>query len=388
MSGNFSIINSENKRNHRWYAIGLVLLIFLPMFISYALFRYKPSFFYFRAWEYFPEVVYPNPKKLPVWKGFEKGDMSRPYFFRYQDEKYTYVSTDKDGFRSVPFSSDDYKVFVYGDSHCWGSRLSDSETFAWRLAEKLKQPVFNGGGRTILTKLLARPDLNKAKIVINVIDAFHVRVADMFPRELTIGEYVPPNKEVIPVAIKRFYPLSILVQTLSRICYDLLTKNNLGTYMIGSNYLVPFSHGSLHQEYVADNPLYADDFLTQVEGITRYSQRLRERGYTYVLVLVPRRDLIYGHSADDFSKEYFPGLIRELERKGVYAVDLQNVFLAHRREEPFFRTDTHWNAKGTEIAAARVTEYLQEKGIIRSSEMVSKRTSLKINPTQLSYGVQ
>jgi len=388
MSGNFSIINSENKRNHRWYAIGLVLLIFLPMIISYALFRYKPSFFYFRAWEYFPEVVYPNPKKLPVWKGYEKGDMSRPYFFRYQDEKYTYVSTDNDGFRRVPFSSDDYKVLVYGDSHCWGSRLSDSETFAWRLAEKLKQPVFNGGGRTILTNLLARPDLNKARIIINVIDAFHVRVVDMFPQDLTIGEYVPRNREVIPIAIKRFNPLSILVQTLRRICHDLLIKNNLGTYMIGSNYIVPFSQGSLHQEYVANNPLYADDFLTQVEGIARYSQGLRERGYTYVLVLVPRRDLIYGHPADDFSKEYFPEIIRELERKGVYAVDLQDVFLAHRHEEPFFRTDTHWNAKGTEIAVAHVAEYLTQKGIIRTSGITAEKTAQRINPVQSLYGVQ
>jgi hypothetical protein len=69
-------------------------------------------------------------------------------------------------------------------------------------------------------------------------------------------------------------------------------------------------------------------------------------------------------------------------------VDLQDDFLANKNLGLYFRTDTHWNARGTEIAADRVADYLQKKGIIRSSEMASKRTSLKINPVQSSYGVQ
>lgn len=100
-------------------------------------------------------------------------------------------------------------------------------------------------------------------------------------------------------------------------------------------------------------------------------------GYTYVLVLVPRRDLIYGHPVDDFSEEYFPKMIRQLEQEGVYAVDLQSTFLAHKREEPFFRTDTHWNARGTEIAAGYVADYLNKKGIMKKLELDARRRSCK-----------
>ena len=379
-----STISSE--KTHRNYTVGLIVLIIIPMMVSYALFLYKPSLFYFRPWEYFNEVAYKNHGKPTAWEGFEKGSESRKYFFRYQDERYTYVSTDMDGFRKVPFPSDNYEILTYGDSHCWGSLLSDHETFTWQLAKILNQPIFNGGRISFLDTLLSRPDLQKGKVIINVTDAFHVRVKDIFPQDFTIKEYQPLRNEVIPVELRRFYPPSMLIRSIKAMCYDLLPGSNLGYYMTNGRYIVPFSEGLIHQNYVAvKDSRFDDDLISQVARIVRFSQRLKSLGYTYVLVLVPRRDLIYGHPVDDFSEEYFPKMIRKLEQEGVYAVDLQSTFLAHKLEEPFFRTDTHWNARGTEIAAGYVADYLNKKGIMKKLELSADEGQVRASTAKSTH---
>lgn len=386
MSENFSTISSE--KTHRNYAVGLIVLIIFPMAVSYALFLYRPSLFYFRAWEYFSEIVYPNRGKPSVWIGYEKGDMSRNYLFRYQDDKYTYVSSDRDGFRNVPFPSNNYEILTYGDSHCWGSGTSDHETFTWRLANKLDVPVFNGGRQNYLDILLNRSDLRNAKIILHVIDAFHVRIKELFPYDMMVKEYQPLRNDAIPVAVRRFYLPSILNQTIKRMRYDLLSGSNLGYYMTNGIYIVPFSEGLLNQNYVVKDPQYDDDFISQIERIIMFNRHLKALGYTYVLVLVPRRDLIYGHPVDNFSKEYFPKMIRKLEQEGVYAIDLQGTFLAHKREEPYFRTDTHWNARGTEIAAGYVADYLDKKGIIKKLGLAVEEGAVRTRTAKSPHYVQ
>lgn len=53
-----------------------------------------------------------------------------------------------------------------------------------------------------------------------------------------------------------------------------------------------------------------------------------------------------------------PTLVARLRAAGVEAVDLTTPFLAHQEEGPFFPYDTHWNAKGADLGARVLAEYL------------------------------
>jgi hypothetical protein len=375
MSENFSTISSE--KTHRNYAVGLIVLIIFPMVVSYALFLYKPSLFYFRAWEYFSEIIYPHPGRPPVWTGFEKGDMSRGYFFRYQESHFTRVTTDADGFRAVPFPSNKYNILIYGDSHCFGSGLSDDETFPWRLGVLLSEPVYNAGRQTKLEHLLSKPEHRKVKIIINVLDTYHTRLPELFPGEFVIKAYQPARNDVQPVAVKRYYPYSTLFRNIKAGFDDLMSKyffhEPQNDYLCEPEYRVPFSE---------------DDLKTKVVIISKFSENLAEQGYTYILVLVPRRCLLYSEETDEFSKQYFPELIRRLEQKGVYAVDLQPTFLANKSQGLYFRTDSHLNARGTEIAADYVADYLNKKGIIKKLGLAAEEGAVRSRTAKSPHYVQ
>jgi hypothetical protein len=144
-------------------------------------------------------------------------------------------------------------------------------------------------------------------------------------------------------------------------------------YLCEPEYRVPFSE---------------DDLKTNVAMISKFSENLAEQGYTYILVLVPRRCLLYSEETDEFSKQYFPELIRRLEQKGVYAVDLQPTFLANKSQGLYFRTDTHWNARGTEIAAGYVADYLNKKGIINKLGLVAEEGAVGTRTAKSPHYVQ
>ncbi|MBP7506355.1 MAG: hypothetical protein KA807_00920 [Prolixibacteraceae bacterium] len=360
------------KNRHRLYVVSLVLFLALSFIVPYTVFLIRPSIFYWRAWEYFSEVVYPNSYRTRVWNGFEKGDMTRSYLFYFQDKYFTHVSTDADGFRLGPYYTDEYKILVYGDSHCWGSRLSNNETFSWRLALKLHKPVFNGGRETLLRKILGKNELRKVNLVINVIDAMHVKIKELFPDNFIIDEYVPMKEyNKVSLSVKRFYPTSFIIRAAKIVKNDIsIVKNNNDNrpYLCGSEYKVPFfdNENDVNKVYRKKNSLYEEILERQVEMISNFSRQLLQRGYIYILVLVPRKDLLYADKVDEYSKEYFPRLIRKLEEEGVYAVDLQKDFIANKDKGLFFHTDTHWNERGTEIAAEVVTRYLREKGLLNN----------------------
>src|SRR5262249_37018388 len=138
-------------------------------FCSLGLFFWKPSLFYYRAWEYYDEIGYhvPNHSK---WVADETGDQSRSFIFSFKKHWLTVVSIDDEGYRSVPFQTNQFPVLIFGDSHTWGSGLSDEETIPWQVALKMGIPVFNGGRLPFtLSKMLNNPRLKEAKIIVELV---------------------------------------------------------------------------------------------------------------------------------------------------------------------------------------------------------------------------
>ena len=135
-------------------------LLFYPIFMAF------PEPFYYRPWEYFDELAYKNNKYATKWQGKEYGDLTRGNYFCRQESYETSVTTDKDGFRSVPFDNSDAKILFSGDSQIFGSSLSDQDTLPWTFSELTGIPVFNGS-RTSLANIIKKPGLDQVKIIID-----------------------------------------------------------------------------------------------------------------------------------------------------------------------------------------------------------------------------
>ncbi len=358
---NSFIINS--KKAFRNYSVGLVASVVFSMAVPYAIYCFKPSIFYFRAFEYFDEIVYPHPERPVVWDGFEKGDASRKYFFRFQDAHHTHVACDADGFRSVPYQSKKYQILVCGDSQTWGSGLSDAETFPWRLAKDLNMPVFNGGRPSVeLRSLLGKPELAQVKLIIQVIASHNVSREGYFANIYEPGEYVPLREiDAKPLSVRRFYPGAMIVHAVSAIVYELADM----TKLLGrkNNYICP--------PIFRLNGFSQDTLKRQANLITKFSQCLNSLGYTYLLVFIPNKCLIYSECADEFSALYFSNLTKLLRKDGVHAVDIVPAFQENKQLGLFFNSDSHWTAPGTEIAVAEVAEYLRNMSLVKGLSRIS-----------------
>ncbi len=345
--------SQENKYNKsKWYVIGLLLLFFCTTAIPLFIFSINPQAFYFRSWEYFPEVVYHKPSI--VWDGYEQGSSSRMYFFRFQESWYTHVSCDEDGWRTVPYPSDDYKILVLGDSQTWGSGLSDNETFPWLLAEDLKIPVFNGAKGAGSANVFKKPSNRHVNIVVHVIDLGQLNAKSFFFTNWSWDTpYIPPVKSAISPPLKRYNAFGIRADRLKTMVSELWHPNDLNEYMLSKYARIMYNETNKAE---------------QVQMIANYDKYLKEKEYLLVFVLMPDRSVMYADSTDEYSLNYPKDLTDRLKREGVHVVDLSDLFYTNKDNGMYLKTDSHWSPNGTRLAADYVSQYLISNHLINKNE--------------------
>lgn len=341
---------SERSYQAYWLTVALVCNLLLAG--SVLTMWLRPQAFYWRAWEYFSDIVYRNQSVPPRWEGPEKGDRSRNHYFYYQEARQTQVSTDQDGFRSVPIPSRAYPVAVLGDSTIFGSGLSDDETLPWRLALELGLPVFNGA-RTTPGNALARPELSHVRLVIE--GRTEAALTAIEPGETRPAPAYQPLRQgdmgvlrSAPLALY-FWPARVL-RSGERIANDieLLVKKHGRT----QPYLF-----KRHRRKPAD--------LERVAAAVLANQRaLAQRGISYVFLPVPASQTFYAEDVDAFTRSFIPRLTRRLRELGVPCLDLTGPFAQSKDQGLFLPTDTHWNDKATAIAVRELAAYLRQSGLL------------------------
>ncbi len=339
------------------YSIGLILIIIISVVIPYLLVPYFPQFFYFRAWEYVSEVMNQGPDAPHKWEGFEYGDMSRNYSYtrNYQDRYYSVVTVNpEDGFRIVPIITDKYPVVVLGDSHTWGAELSDNETLPWKLAKKINIPVFNGG-RGPYHEIMEYSKIQNASVVIEVVDSFHLNVDSCFPKNFSFPNRTNDHYSIsnpTPIPLKRISLFSKFLMILKGIKFDLENPN-----FEEQKYMLP-------KDYHFTSKYSSSDFYNISEIIINISEEYKRHNITYVVVPIPRRDLIYSASSDPFSFNFITNMSDYLHDRDVYMIDLTPEFWNHRNDSLFMNTDTHWSPNGTEIASNIIADYLIQNELL------------------------
>ncbi len=339
----------QPQRSYLRGFLGLLGLVALVNAAGIAVFLWEPRGFYYRPWEYFYELAYRFEAYDTSWHRAQSADLSRQNLFFYQGRHYTDVTTDAEGYRTVPISSDRYPIVISGDSLVFGSGLSDSETLPWRLAEKLGTPVFNGG-RSALVNTLKKPELRDAELVVDVRgeplvagsvfadygyradEPYRPRVSNEFSRWEALREVAP----------QRYLLTHIAGRTIRRAFRDLLvlvTGERERRYM-------PYRHTR-------------QSMLSAADAIAARSQALRDQGKRYVFVAVPFEQTLYSEQVSRSQRRYLARLQAELEKRGVESILLLDLFLENRDRQIFQRYDTHWSPLGVDLAVDAIVDYLQ-----------------------------
>jgi hypothetical protein len=343
---------SSPERHYLRVFLGLLGAAALLNAIGVALFLWEPRGFYYRPWEYFYELAYRFEAYEPSWHREQSADLSRQNLFFYQGRHYTDVTTDAEGYRSVPLSSDSYPILVSGDSLVFGSGLSDQETLPWRLAERLQTPVFNGG-RSALFNTLKKPELATAEIVIDVRgeplvagnvfadygysadEAYRPRVSNEFSRWQAIREVAP----------QRYLLTHIAGRLATRATRD----------------LVVMITGERERRYMPYR-LTQQSLEAAANAIEARSRRLQSMGKRYIFVAVPFEQTLYAEQVNETQRRYLQRLHEELLRRDVESVLLLDLFLDNHQREIFQRYDTHWTPLGVDLAVDALCSYLQSPG--------------------------
>lgn len=319
-------------------------------------FYFNPSDFYFRAWEYFEEVVYPFDNIDPVWNRNETSDQTRKHFFYYQDSHKTLVTVDGDGFRSVPFKVASYPIMISGQSMIFGSGLSDNETMPWVLSKKLKIPIFNGG-RSSVYNVLKNKKLTNVKLVIQckperVLTSSLYR-ADFKNRDM---KYIPlrkyHNKNIFSflrrIPSDRYLVTSVVRRKVLRAWNDM-------DIFLGKEKVKDF--------FFANYQLHKTDLFGSVAAIIRQRDEIEGKGMQYIFTAIPSKKTLYANGVDAFNLKYLELLHDLLDQAGVKNIRLYPQFIEHKDDMLYRRYDTHWNPKGVKLAASVIADYLKKNVI-------------------------
>ena len=323
----------------------LFLLIQATVTVTYA---FNPQLFYFRAWEYFFRWANTTVADDSIWESKESEDLARRYLFLYQQSRQTFVSTDRDGFRSVPAGMGPPKILVFGRSNVFGSGVSDHESFGWQLAKQTGIATFNGAHGQLLS-VLSRPGLEKVELVVDLLHERHLAVTGLTRqiydlKQRVLQPYQPVARQNLstlramyrPAVRPTYWIPNILDRWWQRLQHDLKEYRTWG-----------------HRPYMLLG--YRDDgkpIAAAVRIIEKRRRILEGLGYRYLAVIIPSRQTVYAPSLVPASTlERGSRIAAALEKRNFPLVNLFPLFRAESGRDYYFRYDTHWNAQGTRVAA-------------------------------------
>jgi len=357
-SSTFSFKSTRSAIKFNQLLFGFIAIFIASNFVSFVLFQIKPELFYFRSYEFCGKFDCTREG----WNGRETGDLSRDFAFLYQESWPTNVSFDKFGFRQVPACTSPAQILIWGDSYIKGAGLSDNETLPWQIGLNVNVPTYNSAGNW-LGDTLAAPHLSEVKIIIEArIDR---TVGANFPkRQLKINTFQmpteanPPHQGVFNLTNPaRWNPWFKIKRFTTNFFKDV-------TFLWLHNGTIPTK---LYEEWSTSK----EKINQTINGIRQHAEFLTSQGYTYIFVLIPSKQSIYGQDDNiipqPLTLEVNDIFMSELEKYDVRTIDLKTTFKDHKSiGQLYFNTDSHWEPYGVSIAAQAISSYLHEQGLLKS----------------------
>jgi hypothetical protein len=300
-------------------------------------------------------------------------------------------TTDGLGFRNTAVSRPVGGI-IFGDSFAAGADRDD-DTLAVQLQNKIGCGVYNAYGRdpkfqrpdiTVVESVMGRVGMDRGFVIVEGVERL------MFQKSIqekggSIRSYVPGISRVLDVLeraheiigtpgsqIQRFIDQSRLALVSEReirlLKNDRILPNSYGDYIVKTM----LQNDERMLFYPDEMQTYERKWPTQVSYWTSLAQDLKKTKVTFIVVLVPNKYTVYHSLLSNGPKvEVQPGellsrLEAELRSSGIAVVNLTNALQSDaalnidRHVYNYFREDTHWNARGIEIAAAEINRALPQ----------------------------
>jgi hypothetical protein len=370
--------------SNRWRIGRIIPLIIAVAFLVDFTARFIPlDWLSFRAWEalaryhapcgpFRANALYENPLSY--------GDLtSLGNLPRYRQYRQEIFSTDSFGFRRnshLKPAPAKYDILVVGDSFMVGTGVNDDETLSAKLEQHLGVGVYNGAAgfeayATLNDILSLARRLNIAK---GTVLYEYYQQHNLPHREYLTGDTYSKNEDSCLDWQTRFSigyegfvevsPLQILGQRIfKKLHNDSILPN-------------PYRSGVVVKTLENGEPIlfYPKDVATSrvkrrgvdVSGFKALDAELKKHNLRLVLLLVPTKYTIYRSLLkDDDIKESAPGSYLDVVEKSLREADIPVVNLLSSFKQKaaedyksnmyiYWRDDTHWNARGVELAAQEI----------------------------------
>lgn len=166
---------------------------------------------------------------------------------------------------------------------------------------------------------------------------------------------------------KNFWNRSTLIQAFNQ------SKLTLGDrvfpqVVIGKDGWMEYSGEGYLDDFQSAAPISAEKLSRTRQKINRLYQQLRDRNITLLIVIAPNKATIYPDKLPDEiqkinQRSYLDAFTDELQKNGPpVLLDLRPALLnGRKKQDVYYRTNTHWNAYGAFIAYTQIIQTLSKK---------------------------
>ena len=347
-----------------WFIAPLAALIVLELFVL------PIDFFSFRVWESLyvlqvrglpPGRFYPGKTLTKV----EPGDLA-PYT-PYALQKNVMWYTDRYGFRQEERGAENWSVVVVGDSGVVGTGLTQDDMVGQALERTIHRSVYSYAPFDMNKFVADRHfhDCPPDTVVLAVMERSVLLQPALLPPDANafdpesrwkVSLKNSPCVQRALIVVDRFNKGAMLGYFRGRVRSHVLRwigVSDIARPRIGN---ILFFEGES-----ANRPVSVADEQKAVSTICGYRNYLSARGIRFVFVGVPNKENFYYDLFPATVKPTFlPSLLQSLRAAGVETVDLQRPFeVAKSRGETLYHTDdSHWNARGAELAAQEIAKVI------------------------------
>ncbi len=190
------------------------------------------------------------------------------------------------------------------------------------------------------------------------------------PLDYVFGKlFYKPSEELYDVMLKRSYLTTDLYSFFATLKFDLYGKISSLTpeYLVEDDTSWLFYHDQVNEERTS---FYYQHTREQMDSIADHMMNLAtvlQDTFNMQLVYLPipaKYTLYHNLINDDAYNEFLPRLYRELDERNVKNISVYDDF-ARSDTLLYYRTDSHWNQAGIDIAYEKTLLYLRRDSLLK-----------------------
>lgn len=318
------------------------------------------NFFTFRIWEtlsvntvrLMSGPFYPNMYMKMV----EEGELA-PHT-EFAEKRLVEWRTDEYGYRN---SDTKHDVLLIGDSNITGAKLSQDETLASVLENKLHKEVYSFAPAT-MNRFLATDRFMEVPPELVIVSSIERRIPELpAVGENGIGSKVRNFTGNLINSSPILVSMAVTADRISKLGLYHYTLANIER-ATGRKSYISYNNEFFIEGEVANREFSEEEITHIADVLESYKNALAKRGIKFMFLPIPNKENIYHQLLPSQKKPTFlPRLMAKLDERGVEYVNTQNPFdsLYQQNQVSLYPADdAHWNDVAVKVAAQLVAKHV------------------------------